>query len=215
MITFFDQFGGTISCRFLSRDDDRTVSENSVRLHQVHGSKTIIACAPTDLSAVALAKADGVLTDTPKLDLIVRAADCQNFAIFVPEKNIIGVLHSGWKGLVAGAIPEFFRTLEHEFHVKSSDVFVAAGPSLCSSCAEFSDPISELPGIDQKHFSGRLVDLHSIADQQLLDAGVPATHLERHPDCTLCKNDVYLSYRGSDKEHVKAGLSNFLVCSLL
>ncbi|PIR53822.1 hypothetical protein COU75_04085 [Candidatus Peregrinibacteria bacterium CG10_big_fil_rev_8_21_14_0_10_42_8] len=211
MITFFDQFSDRVTCLFLGRDDDRIPSENSVRLHQVHGSTTIIAREKMN----ATKEADGVLSDTSKLNLIIRAADCQNFAIFVPEKNIIGVLHSGWKGLLAGAIPEFFRVLESEFSIKPRDVFVAAGPSLCSSCAEFSDPLSELPGIDQTFFHGRIVNLQGIADQQLLEAGILPEHFERHPDCTLCKNDVYLSYRGTDKHLVKACLSNFLVCSLL
>ena len=211
MITLFEQFSDTISCRFLSRDDDRTPTENSVRLHQVHGNKTIV----THDKMSATKQADGVLTDTPKLDLIIRAADCQNFAIFVPEKNIIGVLHSGWKGLLASAIPEFLHAAEQEWGTKSSDIFVAAGPSLCASCAEFSNPAIELPGIDQKFFNGRLVDLQGFADQQLFASGILPEHFERSPDCTLCKNDVYLSYRGTDKDDVKAGLSNFLVCSLL
>jgi YfiH family protein len=211
MVTLFDQFSDRIRCQFLSKNDDRTPSENSVRLHQVHGNITIIAREKME----ATIEADGVLTDTPKLDLIVRAADCQNFAIFVPEKNIVGVLHSGWKGLLAGAIPEFFHAAEQEWEVKSSDIFVAAGPSLCASCAEFSNPAIELPGIDQKFFNGRLVDLQGVADQQLFSSGILPEHFERSPDCTLCKNDVYLSYRGTDKDDVKAGLSNFLVCSLL
>jgi len=211
MLILFDQFSDRIRCQFLTRSDDRTSAENSVRLHQVHGNKTIVTRKKMD----ATEEADGVLTDTPQLDLIVRAADCQNFAIFVPEKNIIGVLHSGWKGLLAGAIPEFFRVLEHEFQTTMSDVFVTAGPSLCPACAEFSDPVLELPGVDQKFFNDRLVDLQGVADQQLFDCGILPEHFERHPDCTLCKNDVYLSYRGTDKQDVKAGLSNFLVCSLL
>lgn len=211
MLTLLPQFSDHISCRFFTRDDDRTASENSVRLNQVHGNYTIIAKEKMD----ATEEADGVLTDTPALELIIRAADCQNFAVYAPEKNIVGVLHAGWRGLVNSAIPQFFTALEDEWAVQPSEVFVAAGPSICSKCAEFSNPVSELPGIDQKFFDGRQVDLQGIAYSQLLDLGIPPNHFERHPDCTLCKNDTYLSYRGTDKEAVKAGLCNFLVCSLL
>jgi copper oxidase (laccase) domain-containing protein len=56
-------------------------------------------------------EADGMITDVPGLALNLRVADCQSFVIFSPKKNVLGLLHVGWRGLISGAIPEFFAVL--------------------------------------------------------------------------------------------------------
>jgi|TARA_B100000315_G_C14589537_1_gene594944 hypothetical protein len=160
-------------------------------------------------------KADGVITGEKGLHLMVRAADCQNFAFYDPVNHRGGVLHVGWKGLVAGAIPEYFQTWNESFDNNLSDLCVAAGPSLCMSCAEFSDPKIELPGIDETYFDGRCTDLQKIAEDQMITAGVRQENFTRHPDCTCCHPETYLTYRGGDKSDVQSGVSNVLVLTLL
>lgn len=211
MITLFPQFSDRIDCRFLTKDDDRNIPDPHVRLTQVHGNRTIISRETMENTE----EADGVITDQKGLFLMARAADCQNFAVYDSRLHIGGVLHAGWKGLLAGAIPEFFRVFSNAFGSDFADIFVAAGPSLCIGCAEFSDPVIELPGIDQKYFDGRHVDLQRIATDQLVSAGISPRNIERSPDCTCCHPETYWSYRGGDTSLVQSGLSNVLVLSLL
>lgn len=211
MLTFFPEFTDKIDCRFLTKSDDRTLVPPYVRLHQVHGNNTILTREPRE----SIDKADGVITDTPQLSLSVRAADCQSFAAYHPGAHVGGVLHAGWKGLVAGAIPEFFRMFCTTFSIDVADVFVAAGPSLCLSCAEFTDPLVELPTLPAYHMHGRHIDLQQIATDQLLQAGVQRNNIDRHPDCTRCHPETYLTYRGGDKNSVQKGESNVLVLTLL
>ncbi len=173
---------------------------------QVHGNRTIVARSPMLFSE----NADGVLTDQLGLTLSVLMADCQTFAVYAPKKRVAGVLHAGWRGLIAGAIPAFFEMLRQEWNILPSECFVAAGPSLCASCSEFTDPHRELPDIDPKFFHGRLVDLRGIADDQMDHLGIPLSQRERHLDCTRCKHDQYWSYRGPDRERVREGWENVL-----
>ena len=211
MITLLSQFVDRIDCRFLSKEDDREVPDPRVHLTQVHGNRTIVARDPMESTE----EADGVITDQKGLLLTVRAADCQNFAVFDPESKVCGVLHVGWKGLLAGAIPEFFKVLHAEFGIEGKDCFTAAGPSLCQGCTEFSDLQKELPGIDKKYFDGRYVDLRAIATAQLVQSGLHIQNIERHPDCTRCHSDLYYTYRGGDKSEIESGVSNILVLTLL
>ncbi|MBM3230859.1 polyphenol oxidase family protein [Candidatus Peregrinibacteria bacterium] len=231
MLTLLPQCSATLSVRFLHKGDDFALPEHCARVHQIHGARTIrvhgpmdatekadlsaVALAKADLSAVALAKADGMITDVAELPLVIRVADCQSFAVYVPEREIIGVLHAGWRGLLAGAIEEFFAVLKREWDVQPSDVWVAAGPSLCQQCAEFTDPAQELPGIDPTFFDGRRVDLRGIADAKLISLGVRKDHIERHPECTRCMPGRYWTYRGGDREAVMKGQSNMLHCKIL
>lgn len=180
-------------------------------LHQVHGNKTEII---TKAQGPEI-QADGMLTTTPNLPLCIRWADCQNFIIYEPNHHIVGLLHAGWRGLVAGAIAEFFRTLQREYDVLPSDVLVGAGPSLCAACADFSNPREELPTIEASFIRGKCVDLQAVAEAEFLDLGVSPHHFERHPDCTRCNPLQYWTYRGGDRDCVKEGQVNRLSCVLL
>lgn len=199
-----------IDVRFLHKGDDLTPPKNSCRLNQVHGNRTISVHGPID----ATEKADGMITDTIGLPLVIRVADCQSFCIFAPERRILGALHAGWRGLVAGGIEEHFNVLKREWGIEPKDVWIAAGPSLCQRCAEFTDPKKELPGIDPRFFDGRYVDLRGIADEKFRTLGVVPERIERHPDCTRCHPERYWSYRGGDRSAVQQGSSNLLLCSI-
>lgn len=213
------QFSERLEIVLTTKEDDMKDDASAAELinatgyasmNQVHGNRTIIVSGPSHREEAA----DGMLTTETELALIVRAADCQNFVFYAPRQNVLGVLHAGWRGLVAGAIPAFFDVLHSTWDTHPKDIYVGAGPSLCKKCAEFSDPERELPGLPKKFFKGRNADLQSIANIQLHESGVLPEHIERSPNCTKCISETYFSYRGGDKEHVLTGASNFFVCKL-
>ncbi|MFA6523847.1 MAG: polyphenol oxidase family protein [Candidatus Peribacteraceae bacterium] len=180
-------------------------------LSQVHGNKAVIVREPVARTV----EADALATDMPGLALTIRTADCQSFLVFAPEKNIIGLIHAGWKGLQAGIISSFFDLLWEEWGIRAEETIVAAGPSLCKVHGEFTDPKTELKGINPRFFEGRLVDLRTIAEDQLFAVGVDPGRFERHPDCTQCHPEKYWTYRGGHREEVIAGSTNVLACVLL
>lgn len=185
-------------------------AKNFATLNQIHGNRTIRVTHPFDRTE----DADGMITDVPNLALIVRAADCQMFVIVAPEQHVIGTLHVGWRGLVAGAIPEFFRALDEHWHITPAETYVVAGPSLCMQCAEFTDPPRELPQLSTRFIRGRHVDLRAAADAELHALGIPSAHRERNSDCTCCRSQAYWTWRGGDRDAVKAGHTNLLACTL-
>lgn len=190
---------------------DRFKGRNLAIPRQTHGKRTVVARKPTLMTE----EADGIATDVPGLTLAIRMADCQTFAVYAPNHRVVGLLHAGWRGLAAGAIPAFYKALRNEWGINPAETLVAAGPSLCRACSEFTDPASELPGIDPRFFEGRRIDLRGIADDQLDRLGVPQAQRERHPDCTKCNPNRYWSYRGPDREAVRKGWENLITCTLL
>ncbi len=179
-------------------------------LHHVHGARSIIVSG----SLLRTEKADGMMTQTAKLVLCTRWADCQNFVIYVPKTALVGVLHVGWRGVVAEAIPAFMQTLRKTWEVNPTEILVGAGPSLCARCAEFSDPTRELPNVAPHFVRGRYVDLQAAATSQWLDCGIALANFERHPDCPKCMPEKYWTYRGGHREEVASGTSNMLVAVL-
>ena len=214
----FDPFIDTFCIAIFAReeiDDEKAAAHlgatKTAGLHQVHGSTTILV----ENTVQRERKADGMITKEKNLALCTRWADCQNFVFYEPDAHVLGVLHAGWKGLHAGAIPSFFDTLLATYTVDTTKILVGAGPSLCQKCAGFTDPHTELPHFDSQFFDERHVDLRGIADQQIFAAGVVPTHFERSPDCTRCMPEKYWTYRGGDKESVMNGRSNMLAAVLV
>jgi len=183
-------------------------TDHTAALRQMHGSITHVARSPLARTEAG----DGLVTDQAGLALIIRAADCQTFVLYAPDAHVAAVLHVGWKGLIAGAIHSCMDTLRATWNIDPARLVVGAGPSLCMSCAEFTDPIRELPGIDPKFIDGRHTDLRGIADAQWAACGVPT--VDRMMDCTKCQADRYWTYRGGDKEAVMNGATNMLGCVL-
>ncbi len=184
---------------------------NTAGLEQVHGNRTLI----TRESIPRTEEADGLATDAKNLALSVRWADCQNFVIYAPEKNVIGTVHVGWKGLLAEALAEHYRILKEEWNIEPEETYVGAGPSLCLQCAEFSDPATELPCVNSELIHDHYVDLRGIANSQLDALGVSDAQRERMPSCTRCEPESYWTYRGGDKEAVLSGNTNALCAMLL
>jgi len=205
-VRLYDRGDGVMHTADVARLEGQSVADGE----QTHGPLTERVLGPG-----TIAGADGVATDVHGLTLSSRNADCQSFAVFDPVRGIGGVLHTGWKGLLNGAIPAFVHLLHHEWGNDPRNLMVGAGPSLCTTCAEFTDPVTELVGIDHRFFYGRLVNLRAIADDQWESAGVMPGCIERHPDCPKCDVDRWWSLRGGDKEAMAAGARNILTISLI
>lgn len=185
-------------------------SPDYAALDQVHGSKVIRVKSPMHRTE----KADGMITDQSNLSLMIRIADCQPLIIYVPDANVVGLLHGGWKGLVAGAIPQMMRMLSNTFQIQPASCLVGIGPCLCKHCAEFTNPLLELDGIPPDLVSGRKADLRTWADRQLVECGIVPNHIERMMDCTRCHPEKYWTYRGGDRDEVQRGRTNVMACVL-
>jgi YfiH family protein len=206
-VGFFAKSDGLISDQSVMQALD---GREYAALDQVHGSRTVLARSGLKRTE----KADGLITDQEGLVLTLRIADCQPIVVYAPEANVIGVIHAGWKGLLSGVIPQFFHTLQATWDVKPECCLVGVGPCLCTSCAEFSDPLLELPGIPRDLLKNNTADLRSWADRQIVSTGVRPENIERIPDCTRCDPQTYWTYRGGDREAVKSGRTNVMACVL-
>ncbi len=181
-------------------------------LHQVHGNRTIVVSGETSRTE----QADGLITKTPGLWLTSRSADCQTFLAYDPTSHVLGVLHAGWRSIVAEAIPAFMHALKESGQSDADNLYVVAGPSLCQRCADFSDPAHELPNVPASLVrDGTYVDLQAATAAQLLACGVRPEHFERSPDCTRCMPETYWTYRGGHREEVEGGWTNVLAGKLI
>lgn len=213
------QFEDQLDVCFLTREDDAGSDDDIARitnasalasLKQVHGNRAVIVHG----NSRRIEQADALATNQQGLTLTIRFADCQNFIVYDPAKNVLCLIHAGWRGLAAGVIKEAFALLKSEWSIDPKDAYVVAGPSLCTKCAEFTDPLTEAPNL-AAFAEGKNIDLVRAADDELTLLGVPKENYERLSGCTCCSPEEYWTYRGGDREAVKAGKINCLAVTLL
>lgn len=178
--------------------------EQCSKLCQVHGDVMYIA---EEIDGIP--EGDGLITKKRDHAISVRWADCQSFVIYAPQKKVLAVLHAGWRGMAAKAITTLYNRLKESFDIDPNMTYVGITPSLCKQCAEFSDPIKELPKHLHPFVEEKCVDLQAAADHELASLGVPKDHIERHPTCTRC-GEGFWSWRRDKNENAR----NYLVVGL-
>jgi copper oxidase (laccase) domain-containing protein len=79
-------------------------------------------------------EADAALTRSAGAALAVFTADCAPLALS-SEEGVVGVVHAGWKGLVAGVVQKAVASMKA---LGASQVFAALGPCIWPHAYAFS-----------------------------------------------------------------------------
>lgn len=194
-------------------DDPAAVAENRRRLlgalgvantpmvtaRQVHGA-TVLA-----VSGVRAASADGLVTRERDLVLTVGVADCVPVALTSPDA--VGVLHVGWRGLVAGIVAEGMAALHR---IGGRSVTAHVGPSVGPCCypvgADVRSAVAgRFPSADAVSLAGEpALDLGAAVTEALDRAGVAG--VVRVGGCTAHEPDRYFSVRRDGRTGCQAGM---------
>jgi YfiH family protein len=141
----------------------------------------------------SLLEADGHATALPGLGVMVLTADCLPVAL--GSAGAVAMLHAGWRGLAAGVLEEGVRAMRD---LGPGDEIVAViGPGAGVCCYEVGAEVHAALGSGGS--AAGHIDLHAIARQRLLAAGVSRV---RDPGiCTICDR-AFFSHR---REGARAG----------
>lgn len=155
---------------------------------------------------------DGLVTNVMHRPLFIPVADCAAVTFFDPQKRVIGMLHSGWKGVIHHIIPAMVQTMQTTYGSDPSDILVGVSPCLGPCCYEvrqdFIATFTEaFPAMAKDFFLPQADDtthfnMWAALCWQLEESGVLPMHVEGPNICTACRVDEFYSYR---KEHGKTG----------
>jgi YfiH family protein len=184
---------------------------------QVHGAEVRL------VNNFAEAQPAGARGDTFYCDAIVsnargvlagvKTADCVPVLIGDPVSGAFAAVHAGWRGTLAKIATTALQRMTREYQTKPADVQVAIGPAAGACCYEVGTDViaafkSSFPHHDlftETRADHACIDLLKSNRAQLVAAGVDPENIHVAPLCTMCRTDLFFSYRREKHVQGKVG----------
>lgn len=170
------------------------------RVHQVHGNS--IHHVSSDGISPSGIKADALFTDSPEFVLSIRTADCVPILLASSDGLLVAAVHAGWRGIVAGIIPNAIRVLRDR-HILPADILIAIGPCIGPDAFEVGDEVVEefharIPDANVVHRQvGRKahIDLRQAIIHQARQLDIPESNIDTTDLCTYRDAELFFSHR--------------------
>jgi len=177
-----------------------------VTLAQVHSAIVQRVDEPRTASDSGFAKADGMITDHPRILLAIQTADCISVLVADRKRRAVAGFHAGWRGTVKRIVEHGVAQMRLEFGSDPGDLLAAIGPGIGQCCYEVGQEVRDEFESQFAYAAGLFrdgatapkklhLDLVEANRRQLLDAGVKADTISLAQECTSCQTDRYFSYR--------------------
>ena len=185
---------------------------------QVHGADVRVVA-----NADEAKPPEGQLGETIYCDVIVsnahhvlaavKTADCVPILLGDPVTGAFAAVHAGWRGTLSTAVIAGVDRMRHEYGTKPEDLRVAIGASAGPCCyevgSEVIDAFTERFGDTALFTSTRpghaKIDLLKANTDQLKSVGVSPQRIHVAPICTMCRTDLFFSYRKEKNVNGKVG----------
>ena len=140
--------------------------------------------------------ADGLVTTNSNILLTLKVADCVPVYLYEPRKNMIGLVHSGWRGTVGKIVPNAIQLMQKN-GAETGEIRCFLGPAIGICCYEVGvevahkfDDEAKMKLEDRKWKVG----LHDQISLQLASSGIPEENIQTSDMCTYESQDCH-SYR--------------------
>ena len=186
---------------------------------QVHGAdvrvvNSVAEAKPAEDQLGETIYCDAIVSNADHVLASVKTADCVPVLIGDPRTRSFAAVHAGWRGTLASAVVAGLKRLSDEYGTKPEDVRVAIGASAGPCCYEVGSDVidaftSRFPNGAKLFTPTRpghaFVDLITANRDQLESERVRPERIHVVPFCTMCRTDLFFSYRQEKKLHGKVG----------
>lgn len=180
---------------------------NGIMLGQIH-SNEVLTVTKNEFGLGIYNKTDkcldGYASNEPGALLCVRVADCIPVLFHDEKNNVIGAVHSGWRGSVS-KISTVCIDRMCNLGADKADIHVAIGPGICGSCYtvgdDFVNTCREIlnSSICSEFISEKngeyTADLKKLILLTLLDAGINKENIDVSECCTCHNPHEFFSHR--------------------
>ncbi len=129
----------------------------------------------------------------------VTVADCVPVFLVDPSVEAVGLLHAGWRGVVAGILERGIELLRTELGSLAEDIHLHLGPAICRECYEVGSEVHLALGLP-KPDGPNPVDLRGHLASRAVAAGVGKARITESAWCTLCGESPFFSHRRGELE---------------
>jgi YfiH family protein len=176
---------------------------------QVHGADirvvhTAAEAKPAENERGDTIFCDVIVSDSKGVLAGVKTADCVPILLGDPATGAFAAVHAGWRGTLATAVVAAVERLAKEYDVRPENLRAAIGASAGPCCYEVGSDVidaftSKFPDGEKLFTATRpghaTVDLLKANRDQLISAGVKPERIHTAPLCTMCRTDLFFSYR--------------------
>jgi len=151
---------------------------------------------------------DGVVCPFPGVTLVIITADCAPVFLVDTRREIIGLVHAGWRGTRDRIVENAIRQMQ-SLGSDAKDITAWLGPMANACCYEVSEELisdfqGAFPDASQKNVEfarGRHLDLVELNSFQLENCGVSPVSILRSNYCTIHQREDFYSYRADGGTH--------------
>lgn len=185
---------------------------------QVHGAdvrliNSVSEAKPAEDARGETIYCDAIVSNAAGVLAGVKTADCVPILIGDPNTGAFAAVHAGWRGTLAKVATRALQRMTTEYNTKPPDLRVAFGPAAGACCYEVGANVidafkSNFPSQDlftQTRVEHACIDLLKANRGQLISAGVDPERINVAPLCTMCRTDLFFSYRREKSVHGKVG----------
>lgn len=180
---------------------------------QVHETRIVNVTSRTTVDE--LQDTDALITREKGICIAVMSADCVPVLLYDRKNQVVGAVHSGWRGTVARILEKTLLEMRAVFGTKGEDVVAGIGPSVSQESYEVGEEVVQSvhhafgkehdlmiaqPGNKAK------LDLWKANKVQLLEFGVSGSLIEISDLCTVKNNEHFFSARKGDAGRFAAGI---------
>lgn len=185
---------------------------------QVHGSEVRLIQSYNEAKPAEDARGDtiycdAIVSNTPGVLAGVKTADCVPILFGDPKTGAFAAVHAGWRGTLATVATKALERMCAEYGARPGEVRVAIGPAAGSCCYEvgrdvidgFTNafPLQDL--LTETRAGHACINLLKANRAQLISAGVETHNIHIAPLCTMCRTDLFFSYRREKNVQGKVG----------
>lgn len=187
-----------VAARFTLRGSDVVPDPLTMAVaQQVHGERVAWVDAPG-----LVPETDGLVTATDGLTLGIKVADCAAILFCDPEAGLSAAVHAGWRGAVGGIHRNALRMMM-EAGGEPERIHTWISPCIGLAAFEVGEEVADrFPSrfVIREGFSKPHVDLGGFLHNELINAGLSASRIQKDGRCTVDHPDLFWSYRREAKD---------------
>ena len=166
---------------------------------------------------------DGLTTNLKNVALVTTLADCQGILLYDKEKEVIGNIHSGWKGTLNRIVENAINLMIETYNCNPMNIQAFITPSILKCCFEVDKEVVDMfknnfNNIDDLITLGQIkdnkqkyyIDTVEINKRVLMNLGLKEENINTPTICSKCNDNIH-SYR---REGNNSGRNIALICMM-